>query len=56
MFKNKFLRFFWVILLVISAFTLGYTLKPTPERVRPFGAALGGGRAMAPPLNFGGRR
>ena len=53
--QAKFLRFFWVFLLVVAAFTLGYTLKPTTERPRPFGAAAMGGGGFAPPLNFGGR-
>jgi hypothetical protein len=56
MLEQKFLRFFWVILLVASAFTLGYTLKPTTG-TRPIGAAgMGVSRGMAPPLNFGGHR
>lgn len=52
--QAKFLRLFWVFLLVVAAFTLGYTLKPTPDRPRPFGAAAMGG-GFAPPLNFRGR-
>ncbi len=56
MLKGKFIRIFWIVLLVLSAFILGYTLKPTSERPRPFAAAMGTGRPFAPPLNFGGRR
>lgn len=54
--KSKFLRFFWVFLLVVAAFTLGYTLKPGGERARPFGPAAMAGNGFAPPLDLGGRR
>lgn len=54
--KAKFLRYFWIFLLVVAAFTLGYTLKPTGERGRGFGPAARPGGGFAPPLNFGGQR
>jgi hypothetical protein len=54
--RHKIFRLFWVFLLVISAFTLGYTIKPTTsERPRTF-APMSTGRGIAPPLNFGDRR
>jgi len=60
--KTKLFKLFWVVLLVISAFTLGYSLKPkTSNRtIPPFMMPRGmqgqlpgmpPGR-MAPPLNF----
>lgn len=54
--KSKFLRLFWVLLLVIAAFTLGYTLKPSSDRPRPFGSGGMSGGGAAPPLNFPGGR
>ena len=59
--KDKIFRFFWVIILVICAFTLGYTLKPTGNR-RPKAFGPAGmssamrGNMKAPPLNFQRRR
>ncbi|NTV13220.1 MAG: hypothetical protein HGA96_04730 [Desulfobulbaceae bacterium] len=53
--QSKILRLFWVLLLVIAAFTLGYTLKPSSDRPRPFGSSMSGG-GFAPPLNFPGGR
>ena len=59
--KNKFIKIFWVLLLVISSFTLGYTLKPSASnRSMPAGMGgqtMGGGMAMpqgqsAPPFSF----
>ncbi|MEN8135768.1 MAG: hypothetical protein ABFS18_09590 [Thermodesulfobacteriota bacterium] len=35
MMENKIFRLFWVVLLVVSAFTLGYTLKPKTSRRPP---------------------
>jgi len=61
--KNTAFKLFWVLLLVISSFTLGYTLKPkTSKRTMPpfmMGQSMGRftmppGR-MAPPLNFSRR-
>lgn len=54
--KSKFLRLFWVFLLVIAAFTLGYTLKPSSDRPRNIGPAARGGGGFSQPLNLGGQR
>lgn len=59
--KKTFFKLFWVVLLVISSFTLGYTLKPkTSKRTMPTfmtQKGMGGNFKMpagrvAPPLNF----
>lgn len=52
--SNKFLKFFWVILLVLSSFCLGYYLKPTTSSRA---AMISGGGSpfsgrQAPALNF----
>lgn len=53
MMQVKIYRLFWVVLLVISAFVLGYYLKP-PRTTSPF--MPGSGSKMmfrqAPPLSF----
>ena len=58
--KNKAFRLFWVVLLVISSFILGYSLKPKSSQgtLPPFMKSQAMGRfnmpqgRMAPPLNF----
>ena len=54
--KKKIVRFLWVVLLVICAFTLGYTLKPTTSgRTASFRAKMNSMPptfGKAPPLNF----
>ena len=54
--KSKVLKLLWIFLLVLSSFTLGYTLKPThgPRMMPPFMTdrfTTSPGR-MAPPLHF----
>ena len=52
MMKNKIFRLFWVVLLVASSFTLGYTLKPKTSRRPPaldLRAMMQNGRFRMPP-------
>lgn len=62
--RAKYFKLIWVVLLAISSFTLGYTLKPTTARRRmpPFMnmQSPGGNFRMpqgmvAPPLRFRSR-
>ena len=48
--KNKAFRLFWVVLLVISSFILGYTLKPKSRQgtMPPFIMRQGMGRFTMP--------
>ena len=64
MMKNKVFRLIWVMLVAISAFTLGYTLKPASSRRPPsldMNAMMGNGQFQMPsgqsmpPANFSGR-
>ena len=61
--RDRFLKIFWVALLVVASFTLGYTLRPkTGGRAMPpfmtTGRGMGGGmvvpplRRAAPPSRF----
>ena len=55
--RSKYFKLIWILLLVISSFTLGYTLKPTTHnrQMPPFMnmQSMGGRfRMVAPPLHF----
>lgn len=52
MMQNKIFRLFWVVLLMISSFTLGYTLKPKTSRRPPaldMRTMMNSGRFQMPP-------
>ncbi|MCK4838574.1 MAG: hypothetical protein KAS94_07195 [Desulfobulbaceae bacterium] len=52
--RDKFSKLFWVVLLVISSFLLGYYLKPSgsSRAMMIGGKGSPAGSRPAPPLNF----